>query len=68
MWIVVSPRENGRNSINSRHGRRVAKKVVVVLLARVAKVDGGVVVGRGPYEAGAAAEGIERRYWFPVTE
>ena len=55
MWIVVSPRENGRNSINSRHGRRVAKKVVVVLLTRVRKVEGGAVVGRGPYKVIAAA-------------
>ncbi|KAB5568303.1 hypothetical protein DKX38_002096 [Salix brachista] len=67
MRIVVSPRENGRNSKNSRHGRRVAKKVVVVLLACVAKVDGDAVVGRGPYEAVAAAEAIERRYWFALV-
>jgi hypothetical protein len=56
MRIVVSPREPGRakeeNSINSRHGRRVAKMVDVVLVARVRKVDEGAVGGKEPYEAG----------------
>lgn len=56
MRIVVSPREHGRakeeNSINSRHGRRVAKMVDVVLVARVRKVDKGAVGGKEPYEAG----------------
>ncbi|KAJ6953728.1 hypothetical protein NC652_005456 [Populus alba x Populus x berolinensis] len=56
MRIVVSPRENGRakeeNSINSRHGRRVAKMVDVVLVARVRKVDEGAVGWKEPYEAG----------------
>jgi hypothetical protein len=39
MRTVVLPREYGR-SINSRHGRRVAKMVDAILVARVRKVDG----------------------------
>jgi hypothetical protein len=43
------------NSINSRHGRRVAKKLVVVLAERVRKVDGAAADGRESYGSGAGA-------------
>ena len=58
----MSPKENGRvkdeNSINSSHGRRVAKKVDDLLVARAGKV-----VGKDPYEAGdgEVIEKYERR-------
>jgi len=56
---VASPKESGRvkeeNSINSRHGRRVAKKLVVVLAERVRKVDGAAADGRESYGSGAGA-------------
>lgn len=54
---MASPKESGRvkeeNSINSRHGRRVAKKLVVVLAERVRKVDVAAADGRELYGAGA---------------
>lgn len=56
---MASPKESGRvkeeNSINSRHGRRVAKKLVVVLAERVRKVDGAAADGRESYGSGAGA-------------
>lgn len=59
---MASPKESGRvkeeNSINSRHGRRVAKKLVVVLAERVRKVDGAAADGRESYGAGAGYEEI----------
>lgn len=62
---MASPKESGRvkeeNSINSRHGRRVAKKLVVVLAERVRKVDGGAVAGRELYGDGEAIEEMRER-------
>ena len=62
---MASPKESGRvkeeNSINSRHGRRVAKRLVVVLADRVRKVDGGAVAGRELYGAGEVIEEMRER-------
>lgn len=59
---MASPKESGRlkeeNSINSRHGRHVAKKLVVVSAERVRKVDGAALDARESYGAGAGYEEV----------
>ena len=62
---MASPKESGRvkeeNSINSRHGRRVTKKLVVVLAERVMKADGDAVAGRASYGAEEVIEEMRER-------